>query len=430
MTPRRHLARAVVALVGVLVAILLIWGTAALVVPALAASRGPTPPSPVIFPQQVIPISFSHAEHLSKEKLDCAFCHDSAESSTSSSDRMLPGHAECSICHELDEKEPNKEVAAGKPDAKCVSCHPGWTGTGAPAKIVLPAPNLKFNHKLHVGKKIRCQECHGDLLKEEVGLATRLQLPKMKLCLGCHDGRTAKQTCTTCHKGQPSGRLVTEFAEGDLAPTGQIHGDAHDASFRTQHARVGRDKAKYCESCHAKDFCTGCHDGVAKPLDFHGGDYVTTHPIEARRNNPDCSSCHRRQTFCVGCHNRLGVTAREETTAFSTGGDGCQPGERCFHPQGNFGGFRGVSLDGRPGDPIRSGSHHSFQAQRNIRACASCHEEDFCVGCHGSTTRNTPSPVNPHPRGWATSAKCRALSAKNGRMCLKCHIDPNEARCL
>lgn len=421
--------RLVLLSVGV-AAVLALAATAVKVVPALAAPRWRmAAPSPVIFPQQTIPISFSHAEHLSKEKLDCAFCHEPAQTSTSSSDRMLPGHAECSICHELDEKAPNKEVEAGKPDAKCVSCHPGWTG-GKVELIVLPAPHLKFNHKLHVGQKIRCQECHGDLLKEEVGLATRLQLPKMKLCLGCHDGKTAKQSCTTCHTGTPSGRLQTELASGDLVPTGQIHGDAHDASFRRDHARVARDKAKYCESCHAKDFCTGCHDGVAKPLDFHGGDYVTTHPIEARRNSPDCSSCHRRQTFCVGCHNRLGVTAREETTAFSLGAaEGCQPGQRCFHPQGFFGGFRGANADGSPGAPIRAGSHHSFQAQRNIRACASCHEEDFCVGCHGSTTRSTVMAVNPHPRGWATSAKCKALASRNGRMCLKCHIDPNEARC-
>lgn len=397
---------------------------AALVVPASAApGRRSTNPSTVIFPIQSIPVSFSHVEHLKKEKLDCAFCHDAATSSTTSSDKMIPGHEECSICHELDEKEPLKEVAAGKPDAKCVSCHPGWDGKSVPAAVSIPAPNLKFNHKIHVSKKIRCQECHGDLLKEEVGLATRLQLPKMSTCLKCHDGKTAKASCATCHRTMPSGRLQTEFPQGDLAPTGQIHGDAHDASFRTTHARVARDQAKYCESCHSKDFCSSCHDGVVKPLDFHGGDYVTTHPVDARRNTPDCSSCHRRQTFCVGCHNRMGVSGREGLSAFDLGGtvdDACRPGQKCFHPEGFFGTIRST------GDaPIRSGSHHSFQAQRNLRTCASCHEEDFCMGCHSTTTRN----VNPHPRNFGASAKCRALASRNGRMCLRCHIDPNTAQC-
>jgi hypothetical protein len=72
--------------------------------------------------------------------------------------------------------------------------------------------------------------------------------------------------------------------------------------------------------------------------------------------------------------------------------------------------------------PMREANHHAYEAQRNIRACASCHREDFCMSCHAGA-------ISPHPIGFAASKRCEALSQKAGRMCLRCHISAQTARC-
>jgi hypothetical protein len=396
-------------------ATLALWAGSA---PAELGPCKPTP-SPVIFPQQTIPLSFSHKDHLA-QKLSCDFCHENAPDSTSSADNNIPTEETCTTCHEIDRSQPTKQVAAGEPDAKCDSCHPGWDGQGQPPRVIVPAPNLKFNHKAHVDRKVRCQECHGDLAAEGVDLATREQLPHMPLCLTCHDGKKAQAKCTTCHLGVEGGMVKTEYDEGKLIPTGVLRGDAHDLRFRTDHAKVGADE-KYCVNCHKKDFCVSCHDGVQKPLDFHGNDYITLHPIDARRNTPDCTSCHRLQSFCTGCHSRAGVTEDAKTSEFQrtplTDTDDFRANR--FHPRGWF-----EKVNAATGRFARKATHHSFQAQRNIRTCTSCHREEFCQSCHSADEDSIDiRAVSPHPIGWAGSARCEALRGKNERVCYKCHVE-------
>lgn len=387
---------------------------AAVAAPRAVAELGRDPlPSAVIFPPQQLPLSFSHALHLGRERMGCDFCHDDAAASRSAADDLMPGEAACAICHPIDRADPGKQVPAGKPGARCTLCHPGWDGQGQPPRLVVPKPNLKFSHELHVSRQIRCKSCHGDLRAKGVGLATRAQLPRMSLCLDCHDGKKAAARCTTCHLGESGGLVRTAYPQGALVPSGALHGDAHDALFRTDHARVAASDEAYCGNCHRRDFCVDCHDGAQKPLDFHGNDYVALHPIDARRNDPDCSACHRRQTFCTGCHSRTGVGTDLESSEFVRGS--ADPGSsRNFHPEGWF-----TSLV--PG--AREKNHHSFDAQRNIRTCASCHREEFCLDCHSGGL------VDPHPAGWRGSARCEALLERSGRMCLKCHLDATEAQC-
>jgi hypothetical protein len=341
---------------------------------------GDAPPSSIIYPAQELPVSFDHAAHLAGGA-SCVDCHTAAESSTRSADDLIP-----------------------RPEA-CAACHHDRDVTSQLARVVVPPPNLKFNHQLHVRQQIRCKECHGDLEKEGVHIATRLQLPKMSLCLGCHDGAKAPSACATCHLTQPDGRLVTDFPDGKLAPSGQIAGDAHDASWNEEHRHVAAAAQESCMSCHKQSDCVNCHQGTTRPLAFHQNDYLTYHPVEARRNDPDCSSCHRLQTFCTGCHARTGVNADPVTSEF-------QKPKFAFHPSDWV-----TDL----ANPLRHATDHSYQAQRNIRACASCHREDFCAtaGCHRDT-------VSPHPNDWKGSGRCKALAARDGRMCLRCHSFANQ----
>jgi hypothetical protein len=218
--------------------------------------------------------------------------------------------------------------------------------------------------------------------------------------------------------------VKTDFAEGSLAPSGVLRGDAHDLSFRTNHKAVAKDDDKYCGNCHKTSFCTDCHRGSIKPVDIHGNDYIALHSVDARRNNPNCQSCHRLETFCVGCHSRSGVSSNSKTSDFDANSTfaGDPTKNHLFHPKGWY-------TANASNVPTVSGAHHGFEAQRNIRECASCHSESFCIDCHGAGGEGPGSGFNPHPPNWSVNPRCGALRAKAGRMCLKCHLSLEETQC-
>jgi hypothetical protein len=384
-------------------------------------------PSPVLIPEQQIPLTFSHQLHL-KKNIACEYCHEKAPESTSASDFLIPKEESCTDCHPIDHKQPEKQA---KIAARCDACHPGYKpemGENV-ARVVVPAPHLKFNHKIHVDQKMPCQKCHGEMT--DVTLATREQLPRMEMCLKCHIGgsKHAPSRCATCHVIKPSGTMQLTFSdvEGKLAPSGAIRGDSHTPEFRRNHAYVARSDEQYCLNCHRKDECLSCHNGVFKPMDIHANDYVSIHSTEARRDTLRCQACHRMQSFCLGCHQRSGVALDPP------GGIADRPtaSPLKFHPDG----WADIGVAFR-GDK----NHHAWQAQRNIRACVSCHREQTCVRCHASShmlsdgvTKPFDSPyqnglnpmakesgISPHPRHWG--GKCQALAARNQRVCLKCHL--------
>jgi hypothetical protein len=413
------------------------WATAAPAADAGAnvdAGRRPAtrlpaaPPSPLIYPAQRIPLRFDHARHLALGAR-CDTCHASAPTSTSASDVLIPAEAACRSCHEIDRAQPAKAMPAGAPAARCDACHVSESGAGwmpsrewpEPLRVRVPNPNLKFNHRLHVERAIGCELCHANVSMGE--LATREDLPKMSLCLGCHDGKRVTNRCGACHLTEPDGRLRTNLASAATAATGLLAGtrplvpsgvlrglDAHGPTFARDHAQVGRDES-YCLQCHKRTECVDCHGGVVRPFDIHPADYVSLHGNDARRNTPDCSSCHRAQTFCVGCHQRAGVAPD------ATGG---VPGVQPRNPFGTGTGLKSFHPPGWVADSGAAGSGHAQQARRNIRSCASCHREESCLACHSTAPARGPA-VSPHGPAFAGTSRCRALSQRNRRACLKCH---------
>lgn len=371
-------------------------------------------PSPLIFPDQTLPLRFSHRQHLQFQP-QCDFCHENAPSSTQASDVLTPSEEVCANCHAIDRAQPQKQA---KPGAACVGCHVG-ADPAIPQRISIPEPQVHFPHATHVAKGISCQYCHGDM--KAVDLATRAQLPKMPQCLFCHDGKQASSRCTTCHLSGIDNRIRTDLPGGKLVPSGVLRGEVHHERFSVDHARPARQDTAHCLNCHAQKECLACHDGLSKPRAIHSNDYVTRHPVEARRNVPDCSSCHRVQSFCLSCHARLGVNlagneSPELPNAFSPAR------RRSFHPDG------WVQETGSVATP-RAPTHHAYQAQRNIAACASCHREETCLRCHGGSqfTGQLDLRVNPHGPGFVRSAKCRALQSRNTRTCVRCHASGSPA---
>ena len=383
-------------------------------------------PSHIIFPDQEIPIRFFHDKHLA-EDIDCTMCHDAAESSISANDILVPvgfeGEEICTNCHDFESGK------AGEPPAACTTCHVDfkpefpagvkpWESTRAinkPASIHIPKPNLKMNHKVHIDKGIACARCHGDL--KSVQVATRENsLPLMNTCMECHDGKQAPSQCRTCHLAKPDGRLINDFPEGKLMPSGNFRNDNHDDNYLRSHAQTAKGDDAYCANCHEDKFCLDCHNGVSRPMKVHPNNWVITHPMSARRNSPTCSSCHRAQTFCLDCHKRMKVVTGTEFNANQKGQGFDSTKFVGFHPPGWIGDIKKGS--------VRAANHHSFQAQRNIRTCAACHTEKTCVGCHSTSTSN----ISPHGLAFGKTAKCKTLRQNNMRVCTKCHTMVPECR--
>jgi hypothetical protein len=358
--------------------------------------------SPVVYPMQRLPLVFSHARHLARGTA-CAACHAAAASSRSAVDDLLPTEAACRTCHPIDRSQPEL-VVAGSPPAACRACHAGYAAGAPVARVYTTPPPLKFDHTAH--RASPCEACHGDL--RTVDLATRQHLPTMASCLRCHSEGAEPRHCADCHLSARGGLLETRFEHGTLVPVHDGLGDAHGPDFKRRHNQEARQNGATCNACHDQSECVACHQGVVKPLDFHPGNYLLTHAVEAKRGKPDCSACHRAQSFCIGCHEREGIGSRGDTEYAS--GD---PG-RAFHPPGWA--TAGVGLN-----------RHAIEARRNIASCASCHREDDCLRCHSAQPGSMRA--SPHSPGWRGSARCKALDRGNRRMCLRCHIAQDELGC-
>jgi hypothetical protein len=356
--------------------------------------------SPVVYPLQRLPLTFSHAKHLARGT-QCAACHPGATSSQSAVDNLIPTEVECRACHAIDRADVTK---AATPAAACIACHPGFQPDRPVERVYLTPPPLKFAHSAHANQP--CESCHQNM--RAIDLATTRQLPTMAACLRCHTEGNEERHCTDCHIAKLGGLIETQFEHGQLVPAHDGLGDQHGPGFAMHHAQEARQVGATCTACHDRSQCVDCHQGVVKPMDFHPGNYLATHAVDARRGTPDCSACHRAQSFCVGCHERSGIGMRGDTQ-FDT-----RDPSKFFHPAGWASRGAGPNL-------------HAQQARRNVTACASCHREEDCITCHSAEAGGVRA--SPHPTGWRGSARCRALDRGNRRMCLRCHIAQDELGC-
>ncbi|MBI4701511.1 MAG: cytochrome c family protein [Deltaproteobacteria bacterium] len=365
-------------------------------------------PSELIFPPQSLPLRFDHALHAGKLGQGCKACHASAYRSGSAADSLLPEPvAACDGCHDVDHRDRRDVRAGAKGSGRCETCHvvrgAGPAGSARVTPVVLRAPNLRMSHRAHLERNIGCEQCHGRI--DRLAMATRESLPRMAGCFVCHAMSDAAQgeargNCAVCHLTRPDGRLRTELASGKLVPPRWLHGAEHTADWTERHRGVAGANSRLCGNCHASAFCTSCHDGRLRPRAVHPGDWLSQHPLRARQDSPRCGSCHQEQRFCGDCHRRTGV-ARDV-------GGARRPGGRRFHPAP-------TAWTSAPRGP----GHHSWEAQRNMTACVSCHTERDCATCHATRGLRGGQGVNPHPSGFGSA--CAPAYRRNPRPCLVCH---------
>jgi menaquinone reductase, multiheme cytochrome c subunit len=141
-------------------------------------------------------VSFSHKTHAGNMKINCKYCHYTANITAEAS---LPSSRSCIECHRLFEKDnPKLELVYNSTE----------TGAALAWISVCNLPDfVYFNHSAHIKNGMDCAACHG---KVETMKQTFLAIEfSMAWCLECHqpdNGNTetskvaSSANCSTCHR--------------------------------------------------------------------------------------------------------------------------------------------------------------------------------------------------------------------------------------
>ena len=123
--------------------------------------------------QPIQPINFSHKLHAGDNKIDCMYCHSSADKSKVAG---IPTAQTCMNCHTKilpDSAEIQKIVAALEKKEPIE-----WV------KVNDVPDHVVFNHSRHVKAGVNCSSCHGDVATMEK--VTQISTFSMGSCISCH----------------------------------------------------------------------------------------------------------------------------------------------------------------------------------------------------------------------------------------------------
>ncbi len=136
------------------------------------------------------PIKFSHALHAGTHKIDCQYCHQTANKGKNSN---IPSLNTCMNCH----KNVSKGPKYGTEEIAKIYAAVGWdpaTKTYANAASAKPVEwvrihnlpdHVYFNHAQHVNAgKVQCQTCHGPI--ETMEQVYQYSPLSMGWCINCH----------------------------------------------------------------------------------------------------------------------------------------------------------------------------------------------------------------------------------------------------
>ncbi|MEN8374058.1 MAG: cytochrome c3 family protein [Gemmatimonadota bacterium] len=380
---------------------------------------------PAAAPSLLVFDHVAHAEVDAEDALACADCH--ADPGAERMDvRAAEAAADCLGCH-AHEADEHLEGAA------CADCHRTLADPGAPLARALGLPEpashegagfLEEGHGSAADAaptecatchtRERCTSCHvspdqGGVIAA-VAAAPAAPLPpepaayptpadhegaywldehgttaSVAECGACH----TRQSCTTCHQDGGSGPVETLAHAAAVAAPGAPVERTEPASHLFQEFAVGHgadaaaDPAS-CAGCHARVSCEDCHNAPADP-GYHEPNFASRHAFDAYAARLECQNCHDAARFCRDCHAQAGLVAQG------------RPGLE-FH-------------DAEPLWLLR----HGQAARQTLESCAGCHVQKDCVRCHSELGT---FGVNPHRADF----DAERAAARNGRVCLECHI--------
>jgi hypothetical protein len=128
-------------------------------------------------PQQ--PVPFSHEHHVGGLGLDCRYCHNAVEVSSSAG---MPPTETCMTCHS--QIWTHAEVLAPVRQSFADGKNLRWT------RVYRLPEYVFFNHSIHIAKGVGCNECHGQI--EQMPLTREAQHFYMLFCLNCHSDPAAR----------------------------------------------------------------------------------------------------------------------------------------------------------------------------------------------------------------------------------------------
>lgn len=316
--------------------------------------------------------AFDHAEHLPLFPGSCTTCHPGAAETGAS---LWPEAARCAACHD-----------------GVVLPRVEWT---SPRDA--PTSNLRFRHDRHrlsTADSVGCAQCH-----TRSDSARRIIFRQSAPCIGCHlPGQQhlslSNDQCATCHVplAEASGltrEVVSRFPVPEWHRTPGFGLEGH-ASLAPARGKDGDTTvAASCATCHARDFCAGCHVNApevapiqalapddrslahgftfAAPASHSAPNFVGAHGRPAIREPATCATCHTRPS-CETCH--LGTPLPGPVTVMHEPGPGRATGA--------------VPTRRAPASHAVTGfgDGHGRQASAAPRSCATCHAQSDCLSCH------------------------------------------------
>ncbi len=138
------------------------------------------------------PIAFPHDIHAGQDRIDCQYCHFSAERSVSAG---IPPVATCWGCHQVirGTTEPQRAEIA-----KVVGY---WERQEAIpwVRVYKVSDHVNFPHMRHVAAQVDCTECHGQVAETAGMIEKPVQKLSMGWCVSCHKEREVSRDCAVCH---------------------------------------------------------------------------------------------------------------------------------------------------------------------------------------------------------------------------------------
>jgi hypothetical protein len=306
---------------------------------------------------------------------------------------------ECDACHAAATGSENLKTTLLPAITTCTGeCHdqPGLDklGWGKIPGRVSGFPT--YSHKAHLALGKHCSDCH-DPARPLMGPGAGATMPNHEICFECHDGAKQPNDCGFCHATLREGRLL-----GFVKDPGQLKPLDHHPAYLKDHQFAVRMDGTQCSSCHrSEDFCSGCHQGDNVVNLTHERNWHYTHPVAANKNLNDCESCHEINTFCTECHLERGIRPGNHTVQW-----------------------------------MSSGLIHGATGRKDIEICASCHdaESSFTCGkstaCHrASDDPNSRTGHSIHPPDFRNQVSHGYWHDDPGAACFySCHTRPNPAR--
>lgn len=283
---------------------------------------------------------------------------------------------------------------------------------------------IRAPHERHKKADVDCATCH-ETLWEATDLTT-VDLPKEKVCLGCHkEEKLEKKNCGFCHTDPANPQKHAKHERGlNMDHTKHLE-RVKDEDCTVCHKQLPdplwteglAPPMDACFTCHeheeqyARGECEPCHKDLArfplKPLAnySHRAEFVKNHRQEARSGAAMCANCHE-DSFCAECHAKTVDHKVEYVHAESV--------ERSFIHRNDF------------------LSRHPIEAKADQSMCMRCHGTNFCQACHvqHGLLPGAEGALNPHPQGFGDGKAHGAAARKDIVGCAACHDQGAASNCV